>query len=122
MIPIGNDGIARLWIVTPPPKLGIAVYLWYGGGMSPKRPAKLIERKLGRENAEGLVEPLPSDSRRYKNAINVDPRLKPKAFLGAVIHELIHIAQPHLTEETVIELEKFIASSLWSYGYRRVQQ
>lgn len=104
------------------PNLGITAYLWYGGGMSPKRPAKLIERKLGRENAEGLVEPLPSDSRRYKNAINVDPRLKPKAWIEAAIHELLHINFPTLSEEAVLASGTHIAKSLWSYGVRRVDQ
>lgn len=90
--------------------------------MIPRKPAKLIERKLGKEKADGLVQPLPSEQRRYRNAIHIDPRLEPKAWLETACHELVHVAFPWLSEEATLAFGKYIADSLWSYGFRRLTQ
>ena len=64
--------------------------------MKSKKPTKIVYRKLGREQADGLA---------YKdyNEIHIDKRLKGKNYLLTLIHELGHIHLPHLTEEAIEE-------------------
>lgn len=80
----------------------------------PKR-VKVIERKLKRERAVGQVF---LDDR----LIEIDPRQKPREWLGTLIHEAVHMAFPDMPEKSVAAAEKKIADILWRAGVRRIHQ
>lgn len=76
---------------------------------------KVIDKKLGREHALGQAW-------RGHNTIEIDPRQDSKERLGTLIHEVIHILYPELTEEEVLFAERTLAAVVWKQGYRRIQK
>ena len=76
-------------------------------------PVKVIHRKLGREKAEGLA---------YKedNEIHIEERMRKKPYLLVVIHELLHIYFPKLSEKEVDRISKKICNDLWRLKFRRI--
>jgi hypothetical protein len=64
---------------------------------------------------DGLVE---NDSRVVRKHIWINRKLKGKALLGAIIHELLHIIEPRWSEDVVLELEEDLTKILWDLGYR----
>ena len=80
---------------------------------------KVVKRKLGRERVAGLA---------YcgEERIEIDPRLRPhggpKGMLGTHIHETLHLLNPQMPEQAVVEWEDTITDVLWEAGYRRVEQ
>lgn len=76
---------------------------------------KIVEKKLGRENAFGQVW---MDTR----LIEIDPRQSEKDRIDTVIHELLHLAKPHWSEEHIVRIATFLARALWKEGYRRIHQ
>jgi len=77
--------------------------------------SKVIEKKLGREKAYGMV------LHPSKN-IFIDPRQTPKSYLGTLIHEKLHVMFPDWSENKVKKAEKELANLLWKSGYRKVMQ
>ena len=78
-----------------------------------KKPPKIIERKLGRERADGLCH---SDG-----LIEIDERLKGKARLDTLIHELVHSFDGSLTEEYVTNIAQYIAENLYRNRVRVIE-
>ncbi len=78
--------------------------------MKPKK-LKIIERKLGQYDADGLSW--------GNGTIEIDSRLKGKKRLRICVHELTHELCEYLTEEEVIKIAKFISDGLWQDNYRR---
>jgi hypothetical protein len=78
-----------------------------------KKKVKLVERKLGREQAAGQII-------FDEKLIEIDPRQIEKEYLGTCIHEAIHFTWPQFTEE-VLRAEKKMSDILWRLGYRRVK-
>tara|TARA_B100000029_G_scaffold361688_1_gene354671 strand:+ start:946 stop:1197 length:252 start_codon:yes stop_codon:yes gene_type:complete len=80
---------------------------------------QVVKKKLGRLNACGVA--YCSD-----RTIVLDPRIRrhggPKGYLGTVVHEVIHLLDPHLPEDEVIRRENTIASVLWKEGYRKIEE
>jgi hypothetical protein len=64
---------------------------------------------------DGLVE---NDSRTAHKHIWINRKLKGKALLGALLHELLHIVEPRWSEASVLELEADLVKILWDLGYR----
>lgn len=83
----------------------------------PSKAARIVEEHLGHRRASGLVW---ASGAGYKNTVHIDPRQSERGFLGTLIHELFHIAIPSITEPYIVALEKYIATSLWKAGYRRI--
>lgn len=82
----------------------------------PKKNPKIVERKLGRENAYGQVW-------LHKNpqVIEIDPNLPPRKHLEILCHEAAHIAFPDLEDEVEIDrIGRCIAKVVWLANYRRV--
>jgi hypothetical protein len=77
--------------------------------------AKIIERKLGRENAFGLAD-------IEKKIIEIDPRQKPKTYFDTLIHEALHLAFPEANETRIRKATKIIRDILWTHKYRKVNQ
>lgn len=77
----------------------------------PRKP-KIVERKLGRERAAGQAW-------HGENLVEVDPRQTPKDYLGTVVHELLHLQFPELSEGEVEKAEEFITNGLWGSGFRK---
>jgi hypothetical protein len=76
---------------------------------------KIIEKKLGRHNADGLA---------YVDTglTVIDPRLPPRKGLRIEIHESLHHAYPKMSESEVQRGARIICNDLWSRDYRRVKQ
>ena len=81
--------------------------------MSTHKVKKVVYRKLGRERADGRA--LQSDG-----VIEIDPRIKGRRLLETIVHEVLHITNPHWTEEKVIIDSKEITRILWNTGYRKM--
>ncbi len=76
-----------------------------------KKPIRIRFRKLGREKAAGLAH---TSSR----LIELDPNQRGFDLLDSAIHEIIHIQQPDLSEEAVIEFSNEMADLLWKMNFR----
>jgi hypothetical protein len=79
----------------------------------PRKPAKVIWRKLGKERAWGQAT-------IGENLIEIDPRLGAKRQLEVLCHEQVHLTFPGMTEAEVDRAGKDLAALLWSQDYRRV--
>ncbi len=75
----------------------------------------ITERKLGRHKALGLFYP-------GCEKIEIDPTLLSRKYLYVLVHELLHMAFPDLSEEGVIRSAKVVAKGVWQQGYRRLQK
>lgn len=73
----------------------------------------VIERKLKRERVLGQVF-------FDDHLIEIEERLKPKAWLAVLVHEATHLAFPDASEAEVLKAERIIAGVLWQAGVRRV--
>jgi hypothetical protein len=82
--------------------------------MAPRR-IKLIERKLGKQRALGQAT-------HGEDLIEIDPRQKSRERMDTVIHEVIHLIAPHLSEEVVISHAATLSDTLWRDGWRRVER
>lgn len=79
-----------------------------------KRFPKVIETKLGRNKAEGIMS-------YEENTIYIDERLKGINKLETYIHEFIHFQRPKVNENTVLREAKELAEFLWKYNVRFVE-
>lgn len=75
---------------------------------------KVIESKLGRRRAEGLMD-------YDENTIYIDPRIVGKDKLELWLHEFEHWLHPEYSEEQVLEESKLRAEFLWKYHVRFVE-
>jgi hypothetical protein len=73
---------------------------------------KVRERKLGRDKAVGLYW--------GDGLIEIDPRLKPKAYLGTLLHELLHHVCPNASESWVGRHAPVMARVVWQAGFRKL--
>lgn len=84
---------------------------------------RIIERKLGKEQAWGIATHNDID-RRKSPTIEVDPRLSPRRQIEVFCHEALHIALPDLVgeagEREIDRLGKAVADVLWRANYRRL--
>lgn len=80
--------------------------------------SKVVEKKLGRHGALGMV----NNVYNPKGQILIDPRQRPKSYLGTLIHEKLHLMFPDWSETKIKKAEKELAGFLWHNGYRKVIQ
>lgn len=80
--------------------------------------SKVVEKKLGRHKAYGMVNNVDNP----KSRILIDPRQRPKSYLGTLIHEKLHLLFPDWSETKIKKAEKDLANFLWANGYRKVIQ
>jgi hypothetical protein len=84
-----------------------------------KNKPKIVERKLGREQAWGQAFPHPT-----RPKIEIDPRLSARRHLEVMCHEALHIALPDLVgkkgEAEIDRIGKVVADALWRGSYRKV--
>jgi predicted SprT family Zn-dependent metalloprotease len=59
-----------------------------------------------------------SKNPRMERKILVDERLSKRARLETIIHELLHVCYPTVSEEHITESARDIARVLWTLGYR----
>ena len=78
---------------------------------------KVIEKKLGREKALGQTH-----KEHPRAVIQIDPRQKPKSYLGTLIHEKLHIMHPDWKEPKILKDEHDLTDLLWENNYRQVKQ
>ncbi len=80
-----------------------------------RKAIRVIERKLGREKALGLAY-------HDDGEIHIEPGQEPQTFLWTLLHELLHIAYPDLTERQIRKGERILGETLWAMRYRRTSQ
>lgn len=85
----------------------------YKDKMKRKPHPKVIQRRLGREKADGLY---------CDNVIEIDPTLPPMRYLIVLIHEYLHHIQPEWSEQKVDAEGEALGRFLWKQGYRKVHQ
>lgn len=73
----------------------------------------IVYRKLGKERADGQAF-------KHDGTIEIDPRIKGRRLLETLIHETMHITNPHWTEEAVISHSKELTRVLWNAGFRKM--
>ena len=80
---------------------------------------KIVERKLGREQAWGQAFPYAT-----RPKIEIDPRLSARRHLEVMCHEALHIARPDLEgtkgEAEIDRIGKVVSDALWRASYRKV--
>ena len=81
--------------------------------MKRKPHPKVIQRKLGREKADGLYS---------YNVIEIDTTIQQMRYFIVLIHEYLHHIQPEWSEEKVDAEGEALGRFLWKQGYRKVQQ
>lgn len=79
------------------------------------RRIRLVERKLGREKAAGLVW---SDD---PNTIHIDPRLRGKDRQEIILHEALHLLLPDAPEMRIRAYATRLSDLLWRDRWRRVE-
>jgi hypothetical protein len=79
----------------------------------PRKTIKVVERKLGKEQALGLS---------YGGKIEIDPRQDAKRRLSTTCHEILHEAFPEMSEKQVLRAEKIFLQVLWDCGYRQIRK
>jgi hypothetical protein len=77
-------------------------------------PIRVVERKLGRHKADGLAW-------KEERLIEIDPRLEGEEYLLTLIHEILHVSFPKLSEIEIIGKSREVATVVWSQGYRRIK-
>lgn len=73
---------------------------------------KVVDKKLGREKAWGQAY-------KGEDFVEIDPRMKSKARLKVLIHELLHIVFPDMSETAVDQASVRIGNTVWDDGYRK---
>ena len=76
---------------------------------------KIVHKKLGRQKAEGLAF-------IGHNEIHIDERMKKKPYMLVVLHELLHIHFPDLSEKEVDRISKKICNSMWELKFRKIDE
>lgn len=79
------------------------------------RKAKVIEAKLGKEQARGIMD-------YDNNTIMIDPRQESKEYFNTLIHEKIHHLAPSWKESKVTWWANQLTNFLWEQNYRKVSQ
>lgn len=52
--------------------------------------------------------------------VHIDERLKSKPYFLTVVHELLHIHMPELSETKVERISRKITNDLWKMKFRRI--
>lgn len=76
---------------------------------------KIVHRKLGKERADGIAY-------QDDNEIHIDERLKKKDYFLTVVHELLHMYFPDLSEASVDKISRKMCSELWRLKFRRTDE
>lgn len=76
---------------------------------------KIIHRKLGRENANGLAH-LGDD------IIELDIRLKGYRYLLYLIHEKCHLLHPDWSETKIVKESRSLAQFIWKNNFRKIEK
>jgi len=74
----------------------------------------IVEREL-HEDILGLAY-------QRTGRIIIDPRQCEDDYLDTLVHELIHVGAPELSERKTIKLAGVIAKNLWKQGYRKKEK
>lgn len=80
-----------------------------------KKKARIVEKKLGRQRAWGQYHP-------ESALIEIDPRTRSKPYMDTCIHELLHHADPKMSETKVWKVARIIANGLWGRNFRRIMK
>lgn len=51
--------------------------------------------------------------------IVVDPRQSDYEMMDTLVHEVLHEAQPEITEDGIVRVSRLISRVLWKEGYRK---
>ncbi len=80
---------------------------------------KVVEKKLGRNQAVGLAFNEKKDGKRL-GEIHIDPRQTNLDYFDTLIHEKLHMMHPSWSEKKVATEATQLAKFLWRNKYRKV--
>ena len=86
---------------------------------STRKRITVVERKLGKERAQGLA--YYDYYGEGKSLIEIDPRQNSKEYLDTLIDEALHTIFPDMKEKKVASIAGRLTRVLWRQGYRRIQ-
>lgn len=86
----------------------------------PDREVHIVERKLGRERAHGMIYWMNDDNTKF--VIEIDPTQSAEDYLDTLIHESLHLAFPFLEESVILKGAGDVAKILWAAGFRKTTQ
>lgn len=83
---------------------------------------KVIEKKLGRNQAVGLAFNDKNDPKEKKQfgEIHIDPRQTSLDYFDTLIHEKLHMMHPSWSEKKVATEATQLAKFLWRNKFRKV--
>ena len=79
-----------------------------------RKKVRVIRRKLGREKADGICF--------FDGKVHVDERLSGIRLLETLIHELLHLEFPQISEDAVEEASKSIGTTIYDDKWRRIEE
>lgn len=78
--------------------------------MKSAKKIKVIYSKLGRQKAFGQTD---------EKDIEIDERITGKKHLEIMIHEMLHVLFPTISEKEIIKKSILMTNTLWDENYRR---
>jgi hypothetical protein len=80
-----------------------------------KKPLTIIDKKLYHRDLMGRAH-------FDKNLIEMNINLNSRLYLETLIHELLHLKFPALSEKKVESACQFIAKGIWKQKFRRLRE
>lgn len=87
--------------------------------MSNFRPVKVVFEELGDKAPTYRNSTNFGELDTKTGVVYIDPRQPPSEMLDTFVHEFLHVACPHMSEERVERAATIIAKNLWAQGYRK---
>lgn len=86
--------------------------------MAKKRKPRVITARLGKK-APGGQSHTPFGIVSSDGNVYIDPRQCESELLDTLVHEMLHIAYPRMSEANVRRGSRTVSNVLWRKGYRR---
>jgi hypothetical protein len=86
--------------------------------MARKRKPIILTRRLGK-TAPGKGGKTPYGMVDMEGNVYIDPRQSKSEMLDTLVHEMLHIAYPRMSEKSVRGGSLAISTALWRRGYRQ---
>ena len=86
--------------------------------MNRKRKPRILTEKLGKR-APGRRSNTPYGIVASDGNVYIDPRQSKSEMLDTLVHEMLHIAYPRMSERSVRRGSRTISKVLWRRGYRK---
>lgn len=77
---------------------------------------KVVEKRLRKHGGKKVY------GQAHENGlVEIDPRQDSIEYLDTLVHEILHIKFPKLTEKEVIQISNDITNAIWGQNFRKIQ-